>query len=174
MTNFAAKERLVSQTLIEQGLSDWNFRWDSARTRGGICKHLEKTITISRIVTALNDDSWFIETMRHEIAHAIVGPGHGHNAVWRRTLINLGGNGSRTHSGAVKREAHKVLWICHKCGQSGTKPRLGKNAFWSACIKCRVHVQWFDLRDGSRVDNHGSSTHPAAVTAIKVARKKVS
>ena len=158
MTNFAAKERLVRQTLDELGLTDWKFAWDSARTRGGICKHGIKTITISRIVTGLNDDAWFIETMRHEIAHAMVGAGHGHDALWRVTLRSLGGNGKRCHNGEVKREAHKVMFACHVCGLIGTKARLGKNANISMCRKCRVSVQWYDLRTGERMDPHMSPT----------------
>ena len=39
----------------------------------------------------------FRETVLHEIAHVLT-PGERHSYVWRRVLLEIGGNGRRTHS----------------------------------------------------------------------------
>lgn len=35
-----------------------------------------------------------MDTVAHEVAHALVGPAHGHDAVWRRKAVELGGSGT--------------------------------------------------------------------------------
>lgn len=171
MTNFAARERYARQLMDEQGLADWRFEWDSARTRGGICRHHIKKISVSRIVAGLNDDAWFIETLLHEIAHAIVGPGNGHNTVWRTTLIRLGGSGKRTHDGAVKREAHKYVAACAKCGIIGSCARMSKRSTHKVCVKHRLPVQWYRLNDGERLDNHLSVSVVRRREVVQYGRK---
>lgn len=158
----------------EHDLRGWTFKWDGARTRGGLCSHSTKTISVSRIVAGLNDDAWFIETLRHEVAHAIVGAGHGHDRVWRATLLSLGGNGQRCHDGEVIREAHKIAVVCPVCGFLGTRPRFSKNLNRSVCRKHKVAIQVYDLRDGSRRDTgiERSTMRPSDV--IKYGREKVS
>ena len=37
------------------------------------------------------------ETIRHELAHIAVGPGHGHDVVWRQTARAFGSTGDRCH-----------------------------------------------------------------------------
>lgn len=84
--------------LDEHGLAQrgWTIAWDSARRRSGVCYHRTRTIGFSKPITERVPESEFMDTVAHEIAHALVGPGHGHDAVWRARAIGLGGSGHRT------------------------------------------------------------------------------
>ena len=61
----------------------WRFRFETATARAGICRYTTRTIalSVSYVLRAPWDD--VRDTLLHEIAHAIVAPGHAHDAVWQ-------------------------------------------------------------------------------------------
>jgi hypothetical protein len=64
--------------LREHGLDDWTIVADRAKTRAGVCRYSRREIGISGPLTTLHDESEVLDTILHEIAHALVGPRHGH------------------------------------------------------------------------------------------------
>lgn len=84
--------------LDEHGLLDrgWTVTWDNARRRAGICRYRTRTICFSRFITEHVSEPEFMDTVAHEVAHALVGAGHAHDAMWRRKAVELGGSSSRT------------------------------------------------------------------------------
>ena len=87
--------RLARGLMAEHGLSGWTFRLDRARRRAGLCRHDAREISLSVLLTALYDEADVREVVLHEIAHALVGARHGHNAVWRATARRIGSTGRR-------------------------------------------------------------------------------
>ncbi|HKG49197.1 MAG TPA: SprT-like domain-containing protein [Actinomycetales bacterium] len=87
--------RLASKLMTEHGLSDWGLVFDSAKRRAGVCRASRREIGLSRHLTSLHSEAEVRETILHEIAHALVGPGHGHDAVWRATAVRIGCSGDR-------------------------------------------------------------------------------
>ena len=71
-------------------LNDWTIRFDHAQRRAGACYFDKKVLSFSTkfLRNANNDD--IIDTVLHEIAHAIVGPGQGHNLIWKKKAIEIG------------------------------------------------------------------------------------
>jgi hypothetical protein len=51
---------------------------DSAVRRFGTCRYSRKLITLSRQLIELNDQARVLDTILHEIAHALAGPKTGH------------------------------------------------------------------------------------------------
>ncbi|UNX55037.1 SprT-like domain-containing protein [Georgenia sp. TF02-10] len=92
----AEVRRMGTALLAEHGLAGWRVALDGARVRAGSCRYAERTITLSRHLMALYDDAQVRETLLHEIAHALVGPEHGHDAVWRAKARAIGSTASRT------------------------------------------------------------------------------
>lgn len=83
--------RRMAQTLMrENGLHGWTLVLDGARTRAGVCRPATRQIGLSRVLTPLHDESEVRDTVLHEIAHALVGASHGHDAVWRAKARELG------------------------------------------------------------------------------------
>lgn len=81
--------------LREHGLDDWTIVADRAKTRAGICRFARRQIGISAPITTLHDEAEVLDTILHEIAHALVGPQHGHDAVWRAKAREIGCSGER-------------------------------------------------------------------------------
>ncbi len=79
--------------LREHGLDDWTIVADRAKLRAGVCRYSRRQIGISAPLTTLHDEAEVLDTILHEIAHALVGPHHGHDAVWRAKAREIGSSG---------------------------------------------------------------------------------
>jgi predicted SprT family Zn-dependent metalloprotease len=101
-----AETAMRNHGLISQG---WVFQWDNARHRFGLCQYRYKTLSFSKFLTENSEEDEFMATVMHEIAHALVGAGHGHGIVWRRKMIELGQSPNRTkRSNSAQVEAKKA------------------------------------------------------------------
>ncbi|RRD52058.1 DUF45 domain-containing protein [Buchananella hordeovulneris] len=79
--------------LARHGLPDWRLRFDRAKRRAGRCSSAHRTIWLSAPLMALYPAEAVRETILHEIAHALVGDHHGHDAVWRAQARAIGASG---------------------------------------------------------------------------------
>jgi predicted SprT family Zn-dependent metalloprotease len=132
-------QQLAHDLLTQHGLyaRGWRFKYDNAVRRFGKCSFRTRTITISRKLTLLNDIDAVRDTLLHEIAHALVGHGHGHDAVWRAQALAIGCDGRRTYSNATVRTIPRAfIGTCNNCRRTITRHR--RNAI--ACgTCCRMH-----------------------------------
>jgi len=76
-------------------LPGWTVVLDDAKTRAGVCRPARKQIGLSRPLTALHSEAEVRDTILHEIAHALVGAQHGHDAVWRAKAREVGCSATR-------------------------------------------------------------------------------
>lgn len=90
---------MARELVAHHGLDGWTVVLDRARTRAGVCRYDERQIGLSGPLTALHDEAEVRDTVLHEIAHALVGPAHGHDAVWKATARRIGCTGLRTSTG---------------------------------------------------------------------------
>ena len=81
---------LARSEMDKNGLFDWKLDLDHAKVRAGACFFREKKISFSRNFVKNSNESEIYDTILHEIAHALVGPKHGHNIVWKKWLKSLG------------------------------------------------------------------------------------
>ena len=105
----------MAQSLMLAHLKDWCFEFDSAVIRFGSCLHSKKLITLSRSLTELNNSTLVENTILHEIAHALVGRGHGHSNAWRRTAVRIGCDGKRCYSATANVTTPKYQGTCPNC-----------------------------------------------------------
>ena len=104
----AMAERLVA----EHGLTGWRVRLDSAKRRAGVCRFAERVIGLSGPLTELHSEAEVRDTVLHEIAHALVGPEHGHDRVWRATALRIGCSGRRCVDVDAPRVAGAWVGVC--------------------------------------------------------------
>ncbi|MEY4571503.1 MAG: hypothetical protein RLZ10_714 [Bacteroidota bacterium] len=116
----------LAQNLMNyHGISNmgWRFKFDSAKRRFGCCKYRSKTITLSMYLTELNSADEVKNTILHEIAHALVGVGNGHNEVWKSKAKEIGCSGERCYN------SEKVVTV--------------KGNYEATCVGCnRVHRKY--------------------------------
>ena len=87
--DLAVAERKAND-LINTHIPGWKFKWSAAHTTLGLCRYSTKTIFLSKSISAINSEEEVVDTILHEIAHALAGSGHGHDAVWKRYCAMVG------------------------------------------------------------------------------------
>lgn len=137
MTTTAAQARAF-ELMRQFGLIDagWRFAWDRAVRRFGRCSYVRKTISLSIKLVVLNRDEDVEDTIRHEIAHALIGPGFGHGHVWKAKARAIG---ARPRACATAAEGKRTLQgsivaTCWTCGNVVRRHRVSRRK--TACGAC--------------------------------------
>lgn len=105
--------RARAEILIAAHLGEaWRFGFDGATRRAGQCDFDRRRITVSRYLAARSDDEANDQTLLHEIAHALAGPGAGHGPRWRRLAQDLGYRGGTTYHGEAATELAPWVGVC--------------------------------------------------------------
>jgi predicted SprT family Zn-dependent metalloprotease len=129
--------QLARELMDEHGLYDWTLRFDRSVKRFGQCRYSSRTISLSAPLVERNTIERARNTILHEIAHALVGPGHHHNRVWRSKAIEIGCDGRRCYEDAEVQPV-PAPWIgtCPSCGYETDRHRLTDKARRAACRAC--------------------------------------
>ena len=119
----------------------WYFEFDNAVTRFGCCHYGGKKgycISLSRKLVEINNESQVLDTILHEIAHAMDYEERGdtdHGTNWKRIAIEIGCNGERCYDlSEVKQPKMKYTTECGNCGNTNGKMRKPKRR--PACGSC--------------------------------------
>lgn len=90
MTRQQASE-LLRTTLNQHGLTNWSVRLNQNAESSflGMCSHKDKCIILSAHHIDIHPDPDVINTIRHEVAHALT-PGCGHNVTWQAKAREIG------------------------------------------------------------------------------------
>lgn len=132
---------------------NWRFGFDLAPSRAGACKYDERRIDLSVSFCLQASRAELIDTILHEIAHAIVGKAHNHNAVWTAKALEIGCTGQRTH--AARHTSPRWAGECD-CGQRWFRQRLSRKVANGAhCPRCQGEIRW------RRQDDELSANPPA-------------
>ena len=106
---------LANELFTKHGLADWVFKFDNAKRRFGCCNYTTKTISLSKHLCRLNSESEIVDTLLHEIAHALT-PGQGHGKLWQEKCAELGAEPRRCYSAdQVKQPPPNYYLYCAAC-----------------------------------------------------------
>lgn len=136
------------------------FDWDGASRRFGRCSYSKNRITgkyhdfkITISYELARRNSWEVikGVVLHEIAHANT-PGHGHDSIWRRECIRLGGDGERCYlnekmGGPVKMVPPKFIGTCPVCGLQFGRNRRSQGAYHTGCGNRFNPIIWTENRE---------------------------
>jgi ribosomal protein L21E/predicted SprT family Zn-dependent metalloprotease len=118
----------------EHGLEGWQVQFDMAKRRAGVCRFGDRVIGLSAPITRVHSEADVRDTVLHEIAHALVGPAHGHDDVWKRTALAIGCSGKR----CVSSESPAVpgAWV-GICAAGHVRDRHRRPERVLSCSQCR-------------------------------------
>jgi len=137
-----------ARKLLDQfGLHDWSFVITNHKRFVGYCWQKPKTIGVSRYY--LNSPrEQLLDTVLHEIAHALAGCENGHNDTWKRTAARIGAEPrSCAAMGTVVNSAKPNYVIrCLECGWEVERFRMRKRNFGSLCPECGTVVKIYEYR----------------------------
>lgn len=128
----SAAQTLALELMSKHGVGHWTFQFDRALRRFGLCKYQPKIISLSHELVELNNADEVQDVILHEIAHAIVGPGHGHDYVWRQSARQIGARGTRCYPSHVQGVQKKWIGNCPNCGLAFHRHRRKK----ISCGRC--------------------------------------
>ncbi len=85
-------EAIAGQALITHGLRGWTFGLANTKRRLGVCKYRTKRIEIADYYARNSPPATVLDTLLHEIAHAIAGAAAGHGPKWKAVAVSVGAN----------------------------------------------------------------------------------
>ena len=81
---------IAAREMAKHGLRGWTFALADTKRRLGVCKYRTKRIEIAEYYARNSVPETVLDTLLHEIAHAIAGPAARHGPVWKAVAIRLG------------------------------------------------------------------------------------
>ena len=134
-------QKLARELMRKHLLLDWRFEFDNSKRRFGVCNFNTKTIGLSKKLTELNGIKEVRDTILHEIAHALVGPGHGHDKTWKTMCRKIGAKPKRCYDESkVNSPEARYVGECPACKKVFTRDRKPMSTRWS-CF-CQKGKPW--------------------------------
>lgn len=141
---FGRVEVLARRLLAAHGLAGWSFSFNRRRRDMGLCLEGPRLIQLSVHFARLNGDELVRDTLLHEIAHALVGTAHGHDAVWKAKCVELGARPERVSYEAAMPDGRWQA-LCGGCGLVHHRHRRPKHLRGWWCRHCgpeRGRLTW--------------------------------
>jgi predicted SprT family Zn-dependent metalloprotease len=128
-------QQIALDLLARHGLHAWSFRFNRRKKAMGMCYYHLRRIELSTYFVRHNGPEEILDTLLHEIAHALSGPDHAHDVVWKRKCMEIGARpvrcghaimpegpwksrcGSCSHQYQRHRKPKRMQgWFCRFCG----------------------------------------------------------
>jgi predicted SprT family Zn-dependent metalloprotease len=149
-------EWLAREKMDHYGLKDWKFQFMYSHTDLGCCYYKAKIIELSIPLTLINDPGIVLNTVLHEIAHAL-SPRRGHCREWRAKAREIGAIPE-----AITRSEHgaKLLYnysaLCGQCGREYFANKYYRTSLCTDCYKMdrKIVIEWKENPWKAEVENY--------------------
>lgn len=128
--------RVAERLISFHNLKGWSFQFDDSLKRAGCCRFETKVISLARLYCLNVSDDEVRDTVLHEIAHALAGPGHNHDTAWKEKARSIGCTAERCHRAVFAPPRYIVS--CPTC-KWVEKTNLDRSD--SVCLKCHGPVK---------------------------------
>lgn len=136
-----ALDLMTKAKLVEKG---WTFGWFKSERVMGRCVERRRVITLNSRFVLHNPKRLVVETILHEIAHAVVGCKFNHGPEWQAAAVAFGVSPDAKCSADVKFGDPRYVGKCPKCQRSTAIRRVsrrnGSVIIW-VCRECKVPVE---------------------------------
>jgi SprT-like family len=127
---------LARRLMDAYGLKDWKLVLTNSRRTMGRCVPYKRVLRISRPHIDYDPMEQVVDTILHEIAHALVGVNCGHGPVWQEMATRLG---ARPLPCMVTQVPPRYKTVC--CGRLYLTDRLSKRRT-KHCRWCGQAFAW--------------------------------
>ena len=142
--------------LADNGIVGFRVAMSGRMTRTfGLCDFAKREIRISRKLAAINDRAVVEDVIRHEVAHALAGPGSGHGPRWRDACRVTGAQVraciDASEIATVPRD-YRFKATCEECGERVGQRRKAPDEFRTYTHVARYckagggNVRWTDTK----------------------------
>jgi predicted SprT family Zn-dependent metalloprotease len=125
-------------------LSLWRFHFDNGRKRAGCCQYATQVISLSYEFAKSASEEEILDTLLHEIAHALVGKAHHHDDVWRTKALAIGCSGRRCHD--LQFTPPRYIVQCERGCWVTTAERRRRHVLCQRCRGTLVYHTYTDER----------------------------
>lgn len=119
-------------------LKDWHLSINKTKSSFGRCNYTKKEIQVSIYHLSSPKDE-IIDTIRHEVAHALAGYKVKHGAAWKKIAKQIGAR-PQSSSSADLDVPYKYEYKC-SCGRTHKHHRISKRATYR-CNKTGEVIKW--------------------------------
>ena len=99
--------------MAEHGLtSPWEFIFDSAKQRAGLCNYTDHQISLSKYIVEYHSLDQSEQVILHEIAHALAGKSAGHGPNWKQVAKSIGYRGEKFTGKEIAEQTAKWIGEC--------------------------------------------------------------
>lgn len=135
--NRSEAAQMMERLMSDFGLTpEWVFEWMSRRNTLGLCKHGTKVLLLSTIFVDHNDEDTVEQVCRHEIAHALAGPGEGHNDYWKSVAIQCGVRDPKSTCSEAVLPPARYQANCPTCDRLYSRTRAANRHRQHYCSTC--------------------------------------
>ena len=128
-------ELLVRYEMDKYGLNDWTWKYNRATSGQCSCRYSVKLLKFCKSYVALNELHIVLDTILHEIAHALVGAGHGHGHVWASKCLEIGCRPDRFHRAEAIQAPPKWQYHCPECSNQGQYRCRNTHLYCGRCYR---------------------------------------
>jgi len=136
----------------------WSFSWLTGVSQLGRCNYVHGYIVIqlNHRYTMLAEEKEVRDTIIHEIAHGLVGSGHGHDYVWKMKCRQLGIRPMRCAShedkAAVELRAESANYVaeCATCHKKHYAMKYTKNMRFGR-VHCSPCARRYGFNDNNKL-----------------------
>lgn len=172
--------KLAREEMNKNGLLHWKVILINSKSAAGRCRYGRwnvdprksyGTIELSTPFLDVHGDDEIMDTIRHEIAHALVGPSvQAHGAEWKKKAISIGCSGRRTVSPTAPKIKSRYVGTCpagHEFARHRSTWQMTAGQYY--CPRCHKkklpsNIEWVDTTTRRVV-----SSKPAVVQPKQVA-----
>lgn len=157
-------ETMTRNYMDHHGLHDWSIRIGSARNLAGMCNYSRKQITMSLYLANAMSTENVIDTILHEIAHALAGHKAGHGPEWKVKCLEVGARPERCYDVSLVAEEKRYRWtgICPNHGELVQRNR--RSAF--DCARCGHSILWKDNENPNNAPKAFGSAHETKLAQL--------
>lgn len=118
------------------GLGEWQFGFNNRVKSLGLCRYKVQRIELSIHLVRAGPEPELKDTLLHEIAHALVGVGHGHDAIWKAKAAEIGATPERCSDAEIEMPVGRWAATCGGCHAVYRRHRRPKRLTGWHCRGC--------------------------------------